>query len=244
MRKWTVYFIIIFSLVLFRENFMLAFDYEYIKDEKDRKEIKEELKNLKNSVNLVVFTSKDIDCRYCELTKQIIMELTSLSDKIKPKYYDVHKDKSMVKKYKVDRTPAVLIINKTDSNIRFFGMPGGYEFSSLVETLKNVSYGQSSLSQKNIDKLRNIKQPITIQVYVTPTCPYCPMAVIVANKIALVNPFITAETIEAQEFSELSTKNNVSAVPKIVIFNNKGKKEEFTGAYPEDKFVEKVLLVK
>ena len=77
-----------------------------------------------------------------------------------------------------------------------------------------------------------------IQVFVTPTCPYCPAAVRMAHKLAMANPNIYGEAVEATEFPALSQKFYVMGVPKTVI--NEGA-VQFEGAYPEDDFVEKVL---
>ncbi len=59
-----------------------------------------------------------------------------------------------------------------------------------------------------------------------------------AHKLAMANPNIHGEMVEATEFPLLSQKFYVMGVPKTVI--NEGD-VQFEGAYPEDDFVEKVL---
>ncbi|MDD5066773.1 MAG: thioredoxin family protein [bacterium] len=225
-------------------NRLYPLSYEFLKEAKTRAEIRENLKALKNEVTLIVFTSGTKECLYCTTAIQIVRETASLSDKIKTRFLDMKKDKKLVQPYKVDRAPAILVTDGKIQNIRFYGLPAGYEYSSLLESIKNVSSGGSGLSAKNVKKLSDIQKKVLIRVFVTPTCPYCPMAVVTAHQIGLANSLITAEMIEANEFMDLSRKNNVSSVPKTVIINEKGKKIEFIGAYPEDAFVEKVLEVK
>jgi hypothetical protein len=58
-----------------------------------------------------------------------------------------------------------------------------------------------------------------------------------ANRMALVSPHVTARTVEANEFPELSQRFNVSGVPRTVV-NESG---SFVGALPEAQFVEAVL---
>ncbi len=38
------------------------------------------------------------------------------------------------------------------------------------------------------EKLRALKEPLALQVFVTPTCPYCPNAVVTAFKFAMESP--------------------------------------------------------
>ncbi len=51
--------------------------------------------------------------------------------------------------------------------------------------------------------------------------------------MAQLNPHITADVVEANEFPELSQQYQVMSVPKIVIND----KVEFVGAQPEDRFM-------
>ena len=67
------------------------------------------------------------------------------------------------------------------------------------------------------ERIMKIDKPINIKVFITLSCPHCPGAVQKAHKMALMNPMIQAEMIEAETFGELSMKHNVSGVPKIVI---------------------------
>jgi alkyl hydroperoxide reductase subunit AhpF len=54
-------------------------------------------------------------------------------------------------------------------NVRFLGLPGGYEFSTLLADLIDVSKGQSGLSEAGRAAVEAIDQPVHIQVFVTPT---------------------------------------------------------------------------
>jgi len=56
--------------------------------------------------------------------------------------------------------------------------------------------------------------------------------------LALANPHIKSEAIEAMEFSELAQKHNVYGVPKIVF--NDGKSEQ-EGNVPEQVFVQRLM---
>jgi thioredoxin-like negative regulator of GroEL len=101
--------------------------------------------------------------------------------------------------------------------VEVLGFPGGREFLTLVETIVDVSRGERLLADEVRKRLRKLKQDILIQVFVTPSCPYCPQMARLAYHMALESPHVTAEVIEAQEFQELSQRFKVRAVPTTVI---------------------------
>ena len=58
-----------------------------------------------------------------------------------------------------------------------------------------------------------------------------------ANRMALASPLVSARTIEANEFPDLSRRFDVQGVPRTVV-NESG---AFVGALPEAQFVDAVL---
>ena len=84
--------------------------------------------------------------------------------------------KAVADKYGIDKIPAIAVLGEGDRDhgIRLFGMPAGYEFSSLLEAIKMASSGDLGLSPEAREALKGLKKSIHIQSL---TCPYCPMAV-------------------------------------------------------------------
>jgi glutaredoxin-like protein len=174
---------------------------------------------------------------YCKETVEVAKELAELSPKIKVEIYDFVKDQMKANELRVDKIPAMAVIGHKDYGIRFYGIPSGYEFSSLVGDIVDVSRGESGLSQKNKDALKVIDQSVHIQVFVTPTCPFCPQAVRLAHRLAIESDMIWSEMVEVNEFVPLAQKYAVMSVPKIVIND----KFELNGAVAEDLLVQHVL---
>ncbi len=202
-------------------------------------EIKKEFTGLKNNVKLIVFT-QELNCQYCSENKRLAEEVSKISDKIQLEVYNFINDREKVEEYKIDKIPAIVVAGKEkDYGIRFYGIPAGYEFSSLIAAIKMVSSGESGLSNETKEKIKEIKKTVHIQVFITPTCPYCPGAVIMGHKLAFENEFITADMVEATEFPDLSDKYGVYAVPKIII----NEEIQFEGALPEPLYIENVLKV-
>jgi len=123
---------------------------------------------LKNNIKLIFFKSED-GCLYCKEAKDILLEVSGLSDKISFEEYDFDKDAGKVKQYNIKRTPAIAIEGDRDYGVRYYGMPAGHEFMTLVHGIISVSAKETGLSEKTIEKLKEIIKPFNIQVFVTPT---------------------------------------------------------------------------
>jgi glutaredoxin-like protein len=197
---------------------------------------KEFSEKLVNDVRLVVFT-QETPCLFCRETVEVATEIAQISPKIKLEVYDFVKDQMKAKEFRIDKIPAVAIIGSKDYGIRFYGIPSGYEFTSLIGAIVDVSKGDSGLTPKSRDLLKNIDQSVHIQVFVTPTCPSCPAVVRLAHRLAIESDMIWSDMVESTEFVPLAQKYGVLSVPKIIIND----REEIAGALPEDLFVAHVL---
>ena len=190
-------------------------------------------------VKILMFT-QEVECRFCSDTRQLVQDIATLSNKLSVEVYDLVKDADKAKEYCIDKIPAIAIIGAKDYGVRIYGIPYGYELQTLIEAIISVSKGRgkTDLSDKTKSILSEIKNPVHIKVFVTLTCPHCPVAASVAHKLAIESDMIIADVIETSEFPDLAMKHNVIGVPKIVIND----KTEFVGAFNEDLFAENVLL--
>lgn len=213
----------------------------------DKKIIKEEFfSKLINPVRLLVFIGKD-HCQYCDQLKQLVEEISELSNLVTYELHDFDNEKELAEKYRINIAPAVVITQDgKDLGVRYFGLPAGHEFGSFLEDIVDVSKGETDLLEETKEALKGINKDVQIYVFVTPTCPYCPMAVRMAHKFAIEhalagNDKILGDMIEAIEFPELADQYGVMAVPKVVIKVDGEDKVSFEGAYPEKMFLEKLL---
>ncbi len=203
---------------------------------------------LENKVTILHFTQepsrlvlpdslKGQDCFFCKETKQLLEEVKALSDKIELLVYDYTADKEKAAEYKIDKIPATVIMSDQDYGIRFYGIPSGYEYTSLVEAIADVSKRRTELSAQTKDALKSVDKDIHIQVFVTPTCPYCTTAVRLGHQFALESPLVKADMVESTEFPRLANRFNVYGVPKTVV----NETISFEGAVPEEEFLAQVL---
>jgi len=203
-----------------------------------KERLKSQLGNLVNPVRVVMFT-QELECTFCAETKQLVIELAGLSDKIKAEVHDFVADSVLAEEFGVDKIPALVIMGEKDYGIKFYGLPYGYEFQAMIADLTMISKGSTDLAEETKAKLREIKTPIHIQVFTSLTCPHCPHAAVMAHKFAMESDLIRADVVDAGEFPHLAQKYSVMGVPKIVI----NEKVEFAGAVPENVFLDHVLLV-
>ncbi|MCL4459590.1 MAG: thioredoxin family protein [Chloroflexi bacterium] len=145
--------------------------------EKDQQFLKDHFaKELRNEVQITYFTQHQSkltipgqECLYCKETHDLLEEVAALSDKIHLQVYDFVADKETAKQYNVDKIPATIVGGAGGTQVRFFGIPSGYEFSTLVEGIIDISKGTTDLSTKTKEELQKMDKDVHIQVFVTPT---------------------------------------------------------------------------
>ena len=143
----------------------------------DRKTLEDRFKReLKGEVSVAIFTTKSgllaipgRDCAYCPQVEELLDEVSSLSPKIQLQKYDYFDQQDEAQARGVQRIPAVLLESDGQSNIKYYGVPAGYEFVTLVEGIISLSKKVSPFTLMTRKLLRKIDTDVHIQVFVTPT---------------------------------------------------------------------------
>jgi glutaredoxin-like protein len=203
----------------------------------DMEIIRKKFVGLAGDVNLVVFT-QELECQSCKETRELADDLGTLSSKIKVTIYDFVKNGDEVQDYKIKKIPAIAIVGESDVGIRYYGVPSGYELATMIDTIIDVSKGSTTLPEAIKKKLAQIKKDVHLQVFVSPTCPYCPKAARIAHQFAIENEKIRSDVIEMMEFPQLVQKYSVMSVPHIVINED----TSFVGAHPAEIFIDQINL--
>lgn len=193
-------------------------------------------KRLQGDVGLRMYTQRPSpiavpgrDCRYCPQTRQLMEELAALSPKLRLETVDFHAEPQRAREDGVSRIPAVALgpaplmfpepggPSGTGPQLRFYGLPLGYQLPALIDTIKAVSRGSTRLSVNTRKQLRRISRPVHLQVFVTPGNELSAGMSLLAYAMAVENLRIAAEVIEAEEFPELARRYGVRQVPLTVI---------------------------
>jgi alkyl hydroperoxide reductase subunit AhpF len=145
-------------------------------DDPTRAEVKKALAPMANPVRLIVFTQGKegaLECETCMETRQLAEEVSSLNGKIHLEIRDFLADSALAEKMRIDKIPSMALLAEEsplqDYGIRFYGLPGGFEFSTFIQDLLVASRRNPGLNPTTISKISQIHEPVHIQVFSTPT---------------------------------------------------------------------------
>ena len=145
-------------------------------DDPTRKEVEEILGELDQPVRLVMFTQGKggvPECETCAQDRQLAEEVAALSPKIRLEVRDFVADAARAEEMRIDKIPALAILadgpTPRDYGIRLYGIPAGFEFSTLIEDLLIVGRRDPGLTEKTRGELGRLREPVHIQVFTTPT---------------------------------------------------------------------------
>mgnify|MGYP003574305940 FL=1 len=137
------------------------------------KQIDEAFAPMKESVHILFFGQKE-GCTYCPDTQQLLEEVAEISEKLTVAVYDLDDDADVAEKFNVDKAPGIVIAAKdgetvSDYGVRYAGIPSGHEFSALIQDILLVAERDSGLAQETRDFLKELTEPVLLQVFATPT---------------------------------------------------------------------------
>jgi alkyl hydroperoxide reductase subunit AhpF len=138
--------------------------------EQDRDVVRSHLADLRHDVTLRLFTQTIGGPETGLIARQILDELSDLSDRITVEEVNFVLEKERAAQHRIERIPAIVVLRDgEDTRIRFFGAPAGYEFMSLVEAVILAGGDDSGLSDASKTLIAGVQEPITLDVFVTPT---------------------------------------------------------------------------
>ena len=135
---------------------------------KDEAAVKQEFERIGGPVKLTVFAS-ELGREHNGQTVALIREVAALSDQLSVTVLNPHIERDQAAAYRITESPAVVVEGAQDYGIRFLGMPAGYEFSNLIDSIIAVSTGDAGLSDATKAALAGLTEDVTIKVFATPT---------------------------------------------------------------------------
>ncbi|PSR25759.1 MAG: hypothetical protein C7B47_11100 [Sulfobacillus thermosulfidooxidans] len=207
-------------------------------DEKLQQQVSQFLQDLKDPVQLLIYPGPQSE--YFQVFWDISQEVAQLTPLFSVATLD--KAPELEPGHETGQSitgPIGILADKQhqETGIRYVGIPSGLEFGTFLEDIKALSTHHVTLSEKTQETLKQLGQPVHIQVFTTPTCRWCPRAVRLAHDMSLIQPHITADLIDSGTFNELAARYDVSSVPKS-IFNGH---VEILGAVPENEYLKGIL---
>lgn len=134
----------------------------------DEQAVRTEFEKMKGPVTLTVFAS-ELGGENNQQTVALVREVAALSDQISVQVLNPLIEREQAEAYGVDVTPAIAVEGARDYGIRFLGLPGGYEFANLIDSIIVASTGEPGLSATTREALDGLGEDVTIKVFTTPT---------------------------------------------------------------------------
>jgi alkyl hydroperoxide reductase subunit AhpF len=132
-------------------------------------ELREAFAGLVNPVRLVVF-SQALAEPVSEEVRRLVEELAALDQRLSAESRNFVLDQERASELGIERIPAIAVLGEDkDYGVRLYGLPTGYEFGSLVESILDVSRGASSLSEETRAGLAALDKDVRLRVFSTPT---------------------------------------------------------------------------
>lgn len=176
--------------------------YDSFITEEIRKQLIPLFSSFQNEVVLTVHTDAS---KFANDLAGFAKELASLSDKID------------VVEQKVESKPHIAVSAKNrETNIMYYSVPGGHEFNSFIVAMYNVA-GPGQETDKDTIARINALNTTDISIVTTLACTMCPACVVASQKIASINPNVTARMYVLSDYPELKQKHKIMSVPCIII---------------------------
>lgn len=181
----------------------------------------------------IIFFEQSIGCESCAPTRRVLEQIVLENPDIELEVLNLVLDKEKAAEYGVDRVPAVIVAAPGRERIRYYGAPLGNELPTLLQAINMAATGETSLTEESRTRLKTLSAPVSLQVFFTPSCVYCPQMISLANQAAIESPLVSTVAIDATEFPDLVRRYNVNGVPKTVVNDAM----DLMGAAPEADFI-------
>jgi alkyl hydroperoxide reductase subunit AhpF len=135
----------------------------------DEQAVREQFEQLREPVKLIVFSQSLEAADLCRQNEQLVREVAALSDKLSVETLNLAIDRERAEAYGVDQVPAIVVEGARDYGLRFYGVPGGYEFGNLIDSIIVASTGAPDLTDDTKASLAALAGDVDIKVFSTPT---------------------------------------------------------------------------
>lgn len=135
--------------------------------QKDKEYVRKTLDGMKDEVRLVLFSRDGGPCKYCGEAEGLLADIAAASAQVKLEVRSLKQDGALAKELGIDKVPGIALLGKKDYNLRYFGLPSGYDFIPFVETIRAVGDDNPGVSPQSVAALAKLAKPVQLTVFVT-----------------------------------------------------------------------------
>jgi len=152
-------------------------------------------------------------------TRYFLDELTKITDMVDVAVFKKNEDPDIEKQINPEYFPVLALIDSSGkySGVCFYGFPGGFELEAFILAMYNLSGPGQPLDSDLEKRIKAFDSPINLKLGISLSCNVCPELVQTANRFAILNPQIVAETFDLECFPELMNRFDIPSVPAMVI---------------------------
>jgi Alkyl hydroperoxide reductase, large subunit len=144
--------------------------------------------------------------------------IQAVGDKLSLELYEPGEAAAVVPELNVDYLPVTgLYRDGQYGRVAFHGVPGGEEINSFVLALYNLAGPGQEVPGRLKKKIEKLKKTANLKVCVSLACHHCPKVVAACQQIAILNPGIEAEMIDASLYPDLVEQYDIQRVPMVII---------------------------
>ena len=146
---------------------------EPILKDADRAEVQKMFGALKEDVFVDLFVkqrSSSDEEDVGPIAEQLLAEVAGLTPHLKLAIHDASADPAPAKSEGVEGMNPTLVFRNasTKGKLRYYGLPAGYEFKTLIDTIIALGSNADGLSAESKAELAKVSSPVNLKVYVTP----------------------------------------------------------------------------
>ena len=127
--------------------------------------------------------------------------LVELSDRLDVEERNPLLDHDDAQRYGIEWAPSIVPLwlddegQPHDSRLRIVGMPTGFEFVALIKAITVAGGSPLTLSPNSQRAAADVREPLTLTVFSTPSCPHCPGAAALAFELAAAGRYAEAQPL-------------------------------------------------
>jgi hypothetical protein len=135
--------------------------------ESDKQYVRKTLDGMKDDVRVVLFSRDGGECKYCGEAEGLLGGIAAAAPRVKLEVLSLKRDAARAKELGIDKVPGIALLGKKDYNLRYFGLPSGYDFIPFVETIRAVGDDEPGISAESVAMLAKLTKPVQLSVFVT-----------------------------------------------------------------------------
>lgn len=135
--------------------------------DKDKSYVKKTLAGMKDEVRLVLFSRDGGECKYCGEAEGLLSDIAAADPRVKVEILSLKKDAARAKDLGIDKVPGIALLGRKDYDLRYFGLPSGYDFTPFVETIRALGDDRHGVSAESLAALAKLAKPVQLSVFVT-----------------------------------------------------------------------------